>query len=162
MVLHLPKWYWIYWNFKVQRNYEDHQIQFPQPLYPNYGPLWLFLDFADIFLSIASSLGPHRTKLLPLPCDNISSILLSLPFHHSTEIQPISRLKKKKSQSLWLLLVIFQNLAMNILAAFLRIILPLLTLYNFCPQRKVFFEYHVYFTGSETITTNMLKFMLTF
>ena len=96
MVLHLPKWYWIYWNFKVQRNYEDHQIQFPQPLYPNYGPLWLFLDFADIFLSIASSLGPHRTKLLPLPCDNISSILLSLPFHHSTEIQPISRLKKKK------------------------------------------------------------------
>ena len=106
MVFHLPKWYWIYWNFKVQRNYEDNQIQntcsnfnllqFPQSLYPNYEPLWLFLDCSDMFLSIVSSLGSHRTKLLPLPCDNISSILISLPFYHSTKTQSISRLKKKK------------------------------------------------------------------
>lgn len=106
MVFHLPKWYWIYWNFKVQRNYEDNQIQhtcsnfnllqFPQSLYPNYESLWLFLDCSDMFLSIVSSLGSHRTKLLPLPCDNISSILISLPFYHSTKTQSVSRLKKKK------------------------------------------------------------------
>ena len=175
MVFHLPKWYWIYWNFKVQRNYEDNQIQhtcsnfnllqFPQSLYPNYESLWLFLDCSDMFLSIVSSLGSHRTKLLPLPCDNISSILISLPFYHSTKTQSVSRLKKKKkTQSLLLLHVIFQNLTTNILVAFLRIILPLLTLYTFCPQREKssVFEYHVYFTGSENITSNMFKFMLTF
>ena len=151
MVFHLPKWYWIYWNFKVQRNYEDNQIQhtcsnfnllqFPQSLYPNYEPLWLFLDCSDMFLSIVSSLGSHRTKLLPLPCDNISSILISLPFYHSTKTQSVSRLKKKKkkTQSLWLLHLIFQNLTTNILVAFLRIIFTIINIiYFLSTKRKVF------------------------
>ena len=108
MVFHLPKWCWIYWNFKVQRNYEGHQIQltcwnfnlplFPQPLYPICGPLWLFLDLAAIFHSVASSLGLHRTKLLPLPCDNISAIWISLPIHHSTETPSLFQIKKTKNK----------------------------------------------------------------
>ena len=63
-----------------------------------------------------------------------------------------------------MLYAIFQSPTANILVVFLRIILSLLTLYMFCPQREKssVFEYHVYLMGIENITTSVLKFMLTF
>lgn len=113
-----------------------------------------FLDLADIFLSVASSLGPQRKNHCHCPVttfSNLNKLTLSIIL---LKPQAFSRLKIIITLTI-MLYAIFQIPTTNILVVFLRIILSsLLTLCIFCPQREKssVFEYHVYLLNIENIT----------